>query len=56
MLCNFGHERMEAIRNRQEESSRGLSLFIDLNWDRLLYVATIIIALGVGGMVGAMLR
>ncbi len=47
---------MQAIQQQQEESYNGLSLFLDLNWDRILYLATIVIALGVGGMLGAMLR
>ncbi|MFV2052849.1 hypothetical protein [Aliiroseovarius sp. YM-037] len=33
---------------------RGLSLLFDLNWDRLLYVATILAALMVGAFVGTL--
>ena len=47
---------MQAIQEHQEESRHGLSLFLDLNWDRILYLATIVIALGVGGMLGSLLR
>ncbi len=47
---------MEAIQKYQEERPSGFSLFLDLNWDRILYLATIVIALGVGGLVGSMLR
>ena len=32
---------------------RGLSLLFNLNWDRLLYLATIVVALLMGGFVGA---
>jgi hypothetical protein len=33
---------------------RGLSLLVDLNWDRLLYIATIIVALGLGAYLGSL--
>ncbi len=33
---------------------RGLTLLVDLNWDRLLYVATIIGALLAGAFVGSL--
>jgi len=33
-------------------STRGLSLLINLNWDRLLYVATVIFALALGAFIG----
>ncbi|EET48103.1 hypothetical protein [Thalassobium sp. R2A62] len=33
---------------------RGLSLLIDINWDRLLYGATIIFALWGGSFLGSM--
>ena len=36
------------------QGARGLSLLVDLNWDRLLYVATIAVALGAGAFVGAL--
>ncbi len=35
---------MEMIQN----SGRGLGLLVSLNWDRILYLATIILALNVG--------
>ncbi|MEQ3626347.1 MAG: hypothetical protein ABNH26_14095 [Celeribacter sp.] len=33
----------------------GMSLILNLNWDRILYVATIAAALGVGGLLGSLL-
>lgn len=33
---------------------RGLTLLFELNWDRLLYVATIAVALLVGAYVGSL--
>ena len=33
---------------------RGLTLLFDLNWDRLLYVCTIAVALLVGAYVGSL--
>lgn len=33
---------------------RGLSLLMDLNWDRILYVSTIVLALGAGAWIGAL--
>lgn len=38
-----------------QHSARGLSLLMDLNWDRLLYVATVAVALGAGAWIGALL-
>ena len=35
---------MQAMQN----GYRGLSLLMDLNWDRALYIATITLALGAG--------
>lgn len=35
-----------------QQSYRGLSLLMDLNWDRLLYGGTIALALGVGSYIG----
>ena len=32
---------------------RGLSLIFNLNWDRLLYLATILVALWMGAFVGS---
>ncbi len=36
------------------ENTRGLSLLVNLNWDRLLYLATICVALGFGAFVGSL--
>ncbi len=36
-------------------SYRGFSLLMNLNWDRLLYVATIAFALCAGGFIGSLL-
>jgi len=33
---------------------RGLTLLFDLNWDRLLYVATIALALLAGAFIGSL--
>ena len=33
---------------------RGLSLLMDLNWDRLLYLATIVGALMIGAFIGSL--
>ena len=33
---------------------RGLSLLVDLNWDRLIYPATILFALMAGAFVGSL--
>ncbi|WP_267128387.1 hypothetical protein [Profundibacter amoris] len=41
---------MEMIQN----SYRGLSLLIDINWDRLLYLATIVGALWGGAFFGSL--
>ncbi|WP_300029848.1 hypothetical protein [uncultured Roseobacter sp.] len=40
---------MQAVQN----GYRGFSLLMDLNWDRLLYVGTITMALGAGAWIGA---
>ncbi len=34
---------------------RGLTVLLDLNWDRILYVATLVFALTFGGWVGSLL-
>ncbi len=34
-------------------NTKGLGLLVHLNWDRILYVATILLALGAGAYVGA---
>lgn len=41
---------MQAIQT----SYRGLSLLMQLNWDRALYVATIALALALGAFIGAL--
>lgn len=33
---------------------RGLSLLLNLNWDRILYLATIFGALGLGAFIGTL--
>ena len=35
---------------------RGLGVLMELNWDRLLYVATTAVALGFGAWVGSLLN
>jgi len=37
------------------KGARGLHLLWDLNWDRLLYLATITVALFAGGWLGSIL-
>lgn len=37
-----------------QSSYRGLSLLMDLNWDRVLYVSTIAFALAAGAFVGTL--
>ncbi|MDJ1008155.1 MAG: hypothetical protein QNJ13_10070 [Paracoccaceae bacterium] len=34
---------------------RSLTLLVDLNWDRILYIATLIFALMAGGYIGTLL-
>ena len=41
---------MQAMQN----GYRGLSLLMDLNWDRALYVTTIAIALCAGAWIGSL--
>lgn len=38
-----------------QQGYRGLSLLMDLNWDRLLYIGTIAVALGTGAWIGTLL-
>ena len=33
---------------------RGLSLLFNLNWDRIVYLATIVVALLLGGFIGSL--
>lgn len=33
---------------------QGVSLLVNLNWDRLIYLGTIVGALGLGGWVGSL--
>ncbi|WP_298499719.1 hypothetical protein [uncultured Maritimibacter sp.] len=35
---------------------RGLSLLVNLNWDRLLYLGTLAAALGCGALIGGMVH
>ncbi len=37
-----------------QSSYRGIALLLDVNWDRLLYPATIAVALSVGAYLGAL--
>ena len=37
-----------------QSSYRGLGLLMELNWDRVLYVATIAFALAAGAFVGSL--
>ncbi|MCX7559924.1 hypothetical protein OS190_10125 [Sulfitobacter sp. F26204] len=37
-----------------QSSYRGLSLLMDLNWDRVLYIFTIALALAAGAFIGAL--
>lgn len=34
---------------------RGLAVLMDLNWDRVLYIATLVFALSFGAWVGSLL-
>ncbi len=36
-----------------EHGYRGLSLLLNLNWDRIMYLATILVALMLGAFVGS---
>ena len=38
-----------------QQGYRGFTLLLGLNWDRLLYVGTIALALGAGAYLGAFL-
>lgn len=39
-----------------QQGYRGLSLLMDLNWDRLLYVGTIAFALSAGAFFGTLMN
>jgi len=39
-----------------QQSYRGLSLLMQINWDRLLYVGTIAVALGAGAWMGTLVH
>ena len=43
---------MQTIQN----SARGLGLMLSLNWDRILYLATILLALGAGAVLPSLLQ
>tara|TARA_R110002020_G_scaffold191882_2_gene391860 strand:- start:756 stop:932 length:177 start_codon:yes stop_codon:yes gene_type:complete len=47
---SFAEKRMQTI----QRSYRGLSLLMELNWDRALYTGTIVIALAAGTLLGSM--
>ena len=36
------------------ENTRGLQILVDLNWDRVLYILTILFALAAGAWVGSL--
>ncbi len=36
------------------ENTRGLTLLINLNWDRIIFLATLLAALGAGTYVGSL--
>lgn len=38
-----------------QQSYRGLSLLVDVNWDRLFYIGTIVLALGAGSYIGTLM-
>lgn len=38
-----------------EHSVRGLRLLVNLNWDRLLYITTVIFALWLGAFLGTLI-
>lgn len=48
------NERTRAMQTIQH-GYRGLSLLMDLNWDRMLYVGTIALALFAGAFLGSTL-
>ncbi len=37
-----------------KKSYRGLSLLVDLNWDRVLYLGTLAVALAAGAWLGSL--
>lgn len=39
-----------------QQGYRGLSLLMEINWDRLLYIGTIGFALGAGAWIGTLLN
>lgn len=41
---------------RVQEGYRGLSLLVDLNWDRALYVSAITMSLGVGAWLSTLIQ
>lgn len=36
------------------KNTKGLGLLVNLNWDRLLYIGTILVALGSGAFLGTL--
>ncbi|ABG32143.1 hypothetical protein [Roseobacter denitrificans] len=43
---------MQTVQN----GYRGLSLLIDLNWDRALYVSTVTLSLGIGAWMATLVQ
>lgn len=41
---------------RIERSTRGLTLLVDLNWDRLMFAGAIVAALGLSTLLSALLH
>lgn len=39
-----------------QQGYRGLSLLMEINWDRLLYIGTIAFALGAGAWIGTLVN
>jgi hypothetical protein len=46
--------REKKVMHTLQQSYRGFSLMIELNWDRLLYLATIAFALAAGAWLGSL--
>jgi hypothetical protein len=42
------------VMQTMQTSYTGLGLLIDLNWDRVLYIGTIVLALMAGSFIGTM--
>ncbi len=46
----YGIENMQHIAN----GYRGLTVLIDVNWDRIVYIGTIVLALSAGAFIGSL--